>query len=57
MRVCALVCEGEQGPCPLNRDLHSALKLDVCERPAALLGYPDTMCSICKLLHKAQTVS
>lgn len=47
---------GEQGSCLLHLDLNTALKLHSCERPAALPGYPNTMCSICKPLHKAQTV-
>lgn len=54
--ICACVCIGEQGPCLLDLDLHTALKLRVCKRPAALPGYPDTMSSICKLLHNARTV-
>lgn len=35
----------------------SIVKLHDCERPAALPGYPDTMSSISKLLHKAQLCS
>lgn len=52
--VCVHV--GEQGSCLVHLDLNTALKLHSCERPAALPGYPNTMCSICKPLHKARTV-
>lgn len=54
-RVC--VCVEEQGTCPLHVDLNTALKLHSRERPAALPSYPNTMVSICKVLHKARTVS
>lgn len=50
------VSMGEQAPCLLHLDLNTALKLHSCERPAALPGYPNTMCSICRPLHKARTV-
>lgn len=55
--VCVVVCERKQGPSLSHRDLNTALKLHSCERPAALPGYPNTMCSIASSCTKLRLCS
>lgn len=55
--VCVVVSERKQGPSLSHLDLNTALKLHSCERPAALPGYPNTMCSIASSCTKLRLCS
>lgn len=45
---CVRQRDGKQAPCLSHLDLNAALMLHSCKSPAALPGYPNTMCSIAR---------